>query len=120
MDRERAKELLPVIQAFAGGKEIQAREDLINDWHDIDTPNWFNDSEYRIKPEPKQRRMTYHELAEWLAKGNGEVTWGSQIEYVTNINYICDDENNEVPEDYRIRKWGSDVWVLPLMEEENE
>ena len=58
MTRERAKELLPVIQAYAEGKTIQAS--ITNGcWDDIEQANWgssINDHvRYRIKPEPKLR-----------------------------------------------------------------
>jgi len=54
MDRQRANQLLPIIQAFAEGKQIQftntgAQE---GEWFLSSIPN-FNDSyKYRIKPEP--------------------------------------------------------------------
>lgn len=57
MTREEAKELLPIIQAFAEGKTLQYRvNNENNEWKDINNPA-FNDlsSEYRIKPEPKYR-----------------------------------------------------------------
>lgn len=56
MTRERAKELLPIIQAYAEGKTIQFRENINNMWEDIICP-LFNKSPsaYRIKPEPKYR-----------------------------------------------------------------
>ena len=57
MTREEAKDLLPIIQAFAAGKQIQDT---------IDGPKWFDTDEinleyegqkikHRIKPEPKYR-----------------------------------------------------------------
>lgn len=52
MNRERAKELLPIIQAFAEGKGIQTRNKL-TDWLDVNQPSWVEHQEYRIKPEPK-------------------------------------------------------------------
>ena len=60
MDRQRAKELLPILEAFANGKVIQARSDYYRDptvWHDLDDyVAWDEreDEEYRIKPEPRQ------------------------------------------------------------------
>ena len=56
MTREQAKELLPIIQAFAEGKTIQFRTnnrswvDLLD--NDIEINALFD---YRIKPEPKYR-----------------------------------------------------------------
>ena len=56
MTREEAKELLPIIQAYAEGKTIQFRENINNMWETIIRPS-FNKSPsaYRIKPEPKYR-----------------------------------------------------------------
>ena len=54
MTREKAKELLPIIKAYADGKTIQY---LIKDeWFDAFEPNFnFPANDYRIKPEPKYR-----------------------------------------------------------------
>lgn len=58
MTREEAKELLPIIQAYAEGKDIQWRNHCKN-WIDIDERDGliteFPLSDYRIKPEPKYR-----------------------------------------------------------------
>jgi hypothetical protein len=56
MNRQEAKELLPVIQAFVEGKTIEVR--VGNDsW--VKTDEVYggrnNDYDYRIKPEPKYR-----------------------------------------------------------------
>lgn len=55
MTREQAKELLPVIQAFAEGKTVQFKNSF-EDWIDCDNImfNW-PPKDYRIKPEPKYR-----------------------------------------------------------------
>ena len=55
MTREQAKELLPIIQAFAEGKTIQFFS-LEKKWVDREYPNFDDDpSNYRIKQEPKYR-----------------------------------------------------------------
>lgn len=59
MNRQQAKELLPIIKAFAEGKTIQYYTNLTPHWVNID-PNEsvnFSDypSNYRIKPEPTYR-----------------------------------------------------------------
>ena len=57
MTREEAKQLLPIIQAFAEGKAIESRcikEDK-SLWYDDENPSFDNDLEYRIKTEPKYR-----------------------------------------------------------------
>lgn len=60
MTREEAKELLPIIQAFAEGKTIE----FINDdgeWEEVDFPTWGKSFTYRIKPEPKYRPFNSQE-----------------------------------------------------------
>lgn len=54
MNRERAKELLPVIQAFADGKDIQYSEDGTC-WLDATTPRFSEYIKYRVKPEEAYR-----------------------------------------------------------------
>lgn len=56
MTREKAKKLLPIIQALAEGKHIQLK-DKTGNWIDIDFINveLCNPNAYRIKPEPKYR-----------------------------------------------------------------
>jgi hypothetical protein len=57
VNREEARKLLPIIQAFAEGKTIQV---LIigRDWEDVAVDGFgssfsFNPENYRIKPEPR-------------------------------------------------------------------
>ena len=61
MTREEAKELLPIIQAFAEGKTIQY--ETREGWIDLDTLNPHSAvlSKYRIKPGPKYRPFTHVE-----------------------------------------------------------
>ena len=55
LTRERAKELLPIIKAYAEGKTIHMFDDE-NEWNDLNKPTFDGDpSSYRIKPEPKYR-----------------------------------------------------------------
>lgn len=54
MDRNQAKRLLPIIQAFAEGKEIECRVE--DKWHKVlEICNETNPQDYRIKPEPEYR-----------------------------------------------------------------
>ncbi len=59
MNKERAKELLPVMEAFANGETIQWKTDFV----DESEPDELNDDddfdptlslEYRIKPKPRE------------------------------------------------------------------
>lgn len=62
MTREEAKQLLPIIQAFAEGEIIECRTKpgtisagIPNEWTEIKEIGFWNGIEYRIKPEPKYR-----------------------------------------------------------------
>lgn len=57
MDRNQVKELLPIIQAFSEGKQIQSRciKGDKSLWYDDDDFSFDDELEYRIKPSPKYR-----------------------------------------------------------------
>ena len=57
MNRNQAKELMPIIQAFAEGKAIESRciKGDTSLWYDDKDPSFDDDFEYRIKTEPKYR-----------------------------------------------------------------
>lgn len=52
MTRQRAKELLPIIQAYAEGRQVQTL--IGNSWDDISNPDFYAYTKYRIKPEPRE------------------------------------------------------------------
>lgn len=55
MTREEAKDLLPIITAFAEGKTIEVMN-ISGHWEEINIPNFDVDSKkYRIKPKSKYR-----------------------------------------------------------------
>ena len=56
--REEAKELLPILQAFAEGKQIQDKIEGVTDWVDTDEINFEYEGQkikHRIKPESQYR-----------------------------------------------------------------
>lgn len=56
MNREEAKKLLPVIQAFAEGKCVETKTG--SGWINIENMSFAgNPDSYRIKPEPKYRQF---------------------------------------------------------------
>lgn len=56
MNRKEAAELLPIIKAYAEGKEIEIFDDTKRKWITAILPNFNCDSSfYRIKPEPTYR-----------------------------------------------------------------
>ena len=64
--------------------------------------------------EDEPKRMTNRQLAEWLARGNGELTYkGSEFAYSGNFfNYYKERQGEEV-EKALIRLWNSNEWVIP-------
>lgn len=97
MTRENAKDLLPIIQAFAEGKTIEFRNSL-GVWIDCDGVmfNW-PPKDYRIKPEPNYRpfkdaeecwqEMQKHQPFGWLKdKEDG---------YKVTITKVNDDEKTD-------------------------
>lgn len=63
MNRNQAKEFYPFLQAFAEGRVIECRTkpsavkgtSVLNDWTEMTEIEFWNNTEYRIKPEPKYR-----------------------------------------------------------------
>lgn len=54
MNRKRAAELLPVIKAFAEGRQIEMRRDSSERWQSYLSYSFDNNVEYRIKPVPRE------------------------------------------------------------------
>ncbi len=42
-----------VIKAWADGAEIERFSTVDKDWVSVDSPNWYPENKYRIKPQPK-------------------------------------------------------------------
>ena len=87
MTREEAKEFYPILQAFAEGKIIECRtkpgtisSSIPNEWTEMKEIGFWNNVEYRIKPEPKYRpfkdaeecwqEMQKHQPFGWLKDKN--------------------------------------------------
>jgi len=71
-----------LIIAWANGEEIQAKSN--NTWQFISTPTWFDDIEYRIKPEVVRYRVAcFKDGSTVTADNNSEVK-----EYETDRAFI--------------------------------
>lgn len=63
MNRNKAKEFYPILQAYAEGRVIECRtkpsfiegSDVPNDWTEMKEIEFWNNIEYRVKPEQKYR-----------------------------------------------------------------
>ena len=103
MNRNQAKALLPIIQAYAEGKAIESRY-IKGDkslWYDDEDPSFDNDFEYRLKPESTYRpfkdaeecwnEMQKHQPFGWVNyngyRVNIAAVMGSAITFVNNKGY---------------------------------
>ena len=113
MDRNQAKEFYHILQAYAEGKVIECRTkpnavegtDIPNDWTEMKEIEFWKNTEYRIKPEPKYRpfkdaeecwaEMLNHQPFGWVVgRRNGVMHLIRGLEYVsvyTSIQYSFKD-----------------------------
>lgn len=99
MNRNQAKEMLPIIQAFAEGKGVETKTG--SGWISIENMSFAgNPQEYRIKPEPKYRpfanaeecwqEMLKHQPFGWVKdKEDGRLILITEIDRVGNISLLC-------------------------------
>lgn len=91
MDRSQAKEFYPILQAFAGGRVIECRTktcaiegtDVPNDWTEMTEIEFWNNTEYRVKPEPKCR--PFKDEKECWAEMQKHQPFGWTYDYTNNI-----------------------------------
>ena len=102
MTREEAKEFYPILQAFAEGRVIECRtkpsliegSDVPNDWTEMKEIRFWNNIEYRIKPEPKYRQFKDSEECWNEMQKHQPFGWikGKEDEYHTFITTV---DNND-------------------------
>ena len=99
MTREEAKQLLPIIQAFAEGKAIESRciKGDKSLWYDDEDPSFDNDLEYRLKTEPKYRPFA-----------NAEECWQELLKHKP-FGWVKDTESNEYLNVYCISNSASSI-----------
>ena len=101
MTREQAKELLPIIQAWAQGKNIQFLSD--GEWHDINQADFTcYPDKYRVKPESKYRpfktqeecwnEMLKHQPFGWVKNEYTYVHIECVLENVIEFSPVEDDD----------------------------
>ena len=97
MTREEATELMPIIQAYAEGKEIEIFDKTTKMWKTAMLPHFDCDSNiYRIKPEPEYRpfkdteecwlEMQKHQPFGWV-KWN-DVRYNIYVVSLTSVSLI--------------------------------
>lgn len=76
---------------------------------DYDTPA-------KVESVEKHRRATNRELAQWIAKGNGE-TCDKRFNIVDNgYSYHTFEMDNPCPSEFKIRKWSDEEWHEPTLD----
>jgi len=80
MNRERAEELLPIIEAYANGEEIEFKNRKTDGrWIVAAYPDFYDDTEYRIKPKP---------LECWVALTDNKILCAYRTEHDA-FNYLA-------------------------------
>ena len=95
MTREEAKEMLPIIKAFAEGKTIQLFTNGI--WEGAENPSFEELSRYRIKPEPKYRPFK-----------NQEECWNEMHKH-SNFGWIKGNVTGEYKQIVRIYNYNAEL-----------
>lgn len=107
MDRNQAKEFYPILQAFAEGKAIECRTKPsalskswqgMNDWTEIKEIGYWDNIEYRIKPEPKYRPFKDAEECWQEMKKHQPFGWMKYADKYISISAI--DSNNDYEIDF--------------------
>lgn len=91
MNRNQAKEFYPILQAFAEGKVIECRTkpssvectDTPNEWTEMKEIEYWNNTEYRIKPEVKFRPFA-----------NAEECWEEMLKHQP-LGFVKDRDDNK-------------------------
>lgn len=98
MNRIEAKEFYPIMQAFAEGRVIECRtkpsfikgSDVPNDWTEMKEIEFWEHTEYRVKPEPKYRPFKDAEECWTEMKKHQPFGWIYDGGYRSSIVSICD------------------------------
>ena len=107
MTREEAKELLPIIQAFVDGKQIQDTLEGLTDWCDTDEINLEYEGQkikHCIKPESKYRpfktkeecwnEIMKHQPLGWIRESNTKILYN--ISMIDDCYLSTQDQSNHL------------------------
>lgn len=103
MTKEEAKEFYPILKAYAEGKAIECRTkpgtigtSIPNEWTEMKEIGFWNNTEYRVKSEPKYRQFSNEEECWQEMLKHQPFGWikGKEDEYHTFITTV--DNNDEM------------------------
>ena len=128
--REEVKELLPILQSFAEGKQIQDKIEGLTDWVDTDVINFKYEGQkikHRNKPEPKYRpfktkeecwnEMMKHQPFGWVKEISSEMP--CLINAITNKNIVIMEDISSFKKALNIYEF-KDGTPFGIKEESNE
>ncbi len=92
MNREHARELLPILQAFVDRVPLERKHGLT--WVN-DEDEFHIDQQYRIKPEPKEFWTVIYNNGESMSAGKDR-----KEDVEAHINYIREDNPDWCPDAY--------------------
>jgi len=121
MRQSQARNLLPIVEAFANGETIQFRPyNSCSPWKDVVDPSFDVDKlEYRVKPKERYRPWTYEEVPigakvrTKLVEGNdascyrGVIT-GAKLEARTGMIYVSIGGHSRVDVQTLLDLWTGD------------
>lgn len=88
MKKDRAKELIPVIQAYTEGKTIQYKG-CSGKWADVNEPAFLDSYSYRVKPEPIERWVNvYVGGEEYTFKSNVDAEYHASRCYLDLVRIV--------------------------------
>ena len=109
MDRNQAKEFYPILQAYAEGRVIESRTkpsavkstDIPNDWTEMKEIEFWNNTEYRVKPKPKYRPFKdaeecWHEMQKHKPFGWVKSTLFKDLALVKRVTTLYVEINRDI------------------------
>lgn len=89
MNREEAKELLPIIQAFAEGETIQVKMPSDNGWREVSDPSFTSLPQfYRIKPEPREFYLNLYTCQ--ISKSGCDLTYIKNPDEIIKVREVIE------------------------------
>ena len=109
MDRNQAKEFYPILQAYSEGRVIECRtkpsaikgSDVPNDWTEMKEIEFWNNTEYRVKPEPrylpfKDVKECWQEMQKHQPFGWVKSTLFKDLDLVQRVTTLYVEINREI------------------------
>ena len=109
MNRNQAKEFYPILQAYAEGMVIEYRtkpsfiegSDVPNDWTEMKEIEFWNNTEYRVKPKQKYRpfrdaKECWQEMKKHQPFGWVKSTLFKDLALVKRVTTLCVEINRDI------------------------